>query len=234
MTIALRPVPNRLLLRGTARASPRRQRGVVLMFTMIALLILLIVAVALARSFQSSMFNSGNIAFKRDLQNQSERAVALVLPIFAGGGGLGTPAARGVTDQSKNYSAVILPTNAQGIPTALLASDFGTTWTAGDITPPASDPSFPARQIESIRYIVDRLCSTAGNESTLGSTQCTLRDDPTPSGTSASNLQGAERIGVSSTNAAAALQTVVYRISIRITGPRNTQSFFQSTFSVPS
>jgi hypothetical protein len=29
-------------------------------------------------------------------------------------------------------------------------------------------------------------------------------------------------------------QSVVFRLSILVTGPRNTQSFFQSTFSVPS
>ena len=53
----------------------QRQRGVVLLFSLIALVIMLIVAVALVRSFNNSLFTAGNIGFKRDMQNQSEAAV---------------------------------------------------------------------------------------------------------------------------------------------------------------
>jgi type IV pilus assembly protein PilX len=53
-----------------------RQRGVVLIFTLIILLILTIGAVALMRSMNTSLFSAGNLAFRRDLVNQGEQAVS--------------------------------------------------------------------------------------------------------------------------------------------------------------
>lgn len=204
-----------------------RQRGVVLLFSLIALVVMLIASVALIRSFQSSLFTSGNIAFKRDLQNQGERAVDEVLKAFRTGD-LKTPAARAAHQAASNYSATMLPVNAKGIPNAL---QNDTTFAAvGD----ALNDIKPANQQVSIRYVVDRLCVTVGAESTLGSTSCVVADNLVPAGTSSGNWQSAERsLGVGG-GTPTGQPGVVYRLSIKVTGPRNTQSFFQSTFTVPS
>ena len=204
------------------------QRGVVLLFSLIALAIMLIVAVALVRSFNSSLFTAGNIGFKRDLQNQSERAVDKVLTEFKSGGNLASPAQRASSKPAFNYTETMLPTNAQGIPDVLALSDsaFTALYTAGDIEPP--------NQSVKIRYVVDRLCATTGDETSLGASICRLADNPVPAGTSLANLQGADRAPLCPTCSSAAPQGVVYRLSIKVTGPRNTQSFFQSTFTVPS
>ena len=67
--------------------APRsRQRGVVLIFSLIILLILAIGAVALLRSMNSSLLSAGNLAFHRDLVNQGEQAVANVMTEFKTGG----------------------------------------------------------------------------------------------------------------------------------------------------
>ena len=66
--------------------SASRQRGVVLIFALIVLLILTIGAVALMHSMTSSLFSAGNLAFRRDLVNQSEQAVSDVLTQFKVGG----------------------------------------------------------------------------------------------------------------------------------------------------
>ena len=60
--------------RHLGHGTPRRaaQRGVVLLYSLIALVIMLIAAIALVRSFQTSLFNAGNLGFKRDMRNQSE------------------------------------------------------------------------------------------------------------------------------------------------------------------
>src|SRR5256885_3140779 len=99
--------------------SASRQRGVVLLFSLVALIVLLIAAVALMRSFNTSMFMAGNIAFKRDLQNQGERAVEKALNEFRSGL-LAATAARSNDLQQANYKAVMLATNAQGIPPELV------------------------------------------------------------------------------------------------------------------
>lgn len=211
------------------RSPPRpasRQRGVVLLFSLIALVVMLIVAAGLVRSFNSSLFSAGNLGFKRDLQNQSERAVDKVLAEFRGTGSLSTPTLRKNLLKTSNYSASMLTTNAQGVPDAL---QNDTTFTAVGVT--SNDISVPEMNV-ALRYVVDRLCATDGDETTLGPDVCRLSDNAVPAGTDEGNWQGPER--TINGKAGAVPRSVVYRLSIRVTGPRNTQSFFQSTFTVPT
>jgi type IV pilus assembly protein PilX len=218
------------LLRSPARA-PLRQRGVVLLFSLIAMVILLIAAVALVRSFHTSLFTAGNVAFKRDMRNQSEYAVNAVLTAFRTGA-LSTPAQRASTptgpSNTANYSATMLLTDAQGIPTDLALTDvaFAANYSGPDIV--SADSSIK------VRYVVDRMCSTAGDETVLSSNSCVLANNPTAPGGSVLSLQSADQTPLCATCKTAAQQGVVFRLSIRVTGPRDTQSFFQSTFTVPS
>jgi type IV pilus assembly protein PilX len=216
----------RLNSRGPA-PSRVRQRGVVLLFSLIALVIMLIVAVALVRSFNNSLFTAGNIGFKRDLQNQSEAAVDKVLTAFKTGGALATAVDRKDNKAAANYSATMLATNAQGIPDAL--KDNTTFAVVGS----ASNDFTPAGAQVKVRYLIDRLCAVSGDETTFtAADSCRIAGNPIPAGTSLTNLKSADR----TINGAkgAATQAILYRVSIKVTGPRNTQSFFQSTFTVPS
>lgn len=213
--------------------SAARQRGVVLLFSLVALVVLLIAAVALMRSFNTSMFMSGNIAFKRDLQNQGERAMDQVLASFRAGGSLATDAARSADLPSSNYSAVMLPANVQGIPADLVLSDsaFAAKWTVPDIA--------PTDQGVTIRYLIDRMSNVAGSCGALGPNVCLLAGNKAPAGGSASSLQNATRTlpvpvapGASAPKAVIT-GTAVYRMTVRVIGPRDTQAFFQSTFTAP-
>ena len=218
---------NKRQYRPRAFAPREQQRGVVLLFSLIALVIMLIVAVALVRSFNNSLFSAGNIGFKRDMQNQSEAAVDKVLTAFKTGGSLATPPDRAASDVAKNYSAQILPTNAQGIPVALENdTKFATVGTNGnDLDPPGAAVK--------VRYLIDRLCAIGGDETSIAAADsCRLAGTPVPAGTSLGNLKSADRTINGAKGAAS--QAIVYRVSIKVTGPRNTQSFFQSTFTVPS
>jgi len=215
----------------------RAQRGVVLLFSLIALVILLIAAVALMRSFHTSLFTAGNIAFKRDMQNQGERAIDQVLTQFRTGGALATQSARSVNNQTYHYSAVQLNSNSYGIPDALQSDSAydtvaGANSSSRDITS-ANDTSL-ANQAMNIRYVVDRLCSSTGLESTLGSGSCVLASDPVPPGVSASKLMSADRPSLGAGLQSAVPQSVVYRVTVKVLGPRNTTSFFQSTFTMPT
>jgi Tfp pilus assembly protein PilX len=187
-----------------------RQRGVVLIFSLIILLILTIGAVALMRSMNDSLFGAGNLAFRRDMVNQSEQALATVITKFQTGGALvGATTANSVAN---NYSATILPTNAQGIPTALLNSTtFNSVGSsANDITGATPDVT--------IRYVIDRLCSATGAPTAL---LCVQSTSSPPGGT---ELTGGPVATPSAT---------VYRLSVLVTGARNTQVFLQTTFSMP-
>jgi len=229
MNTCLRPITSR---RQPAKC-PKKQRGVVLLFAMIALLVMLIGSVALMRSFNASMFSAGNIAFKRDMQSQSERAVDTALSMFRAGGTLNSAAGRAANNSASNYSAVMLAVNLQGIPKVLGTDAFVDPDTGATVGVVTNDIS-PSGQAVTIRYVIDRQCSVVGDESALGAASCKLAANPVPAGTSTSNLQGADRASLCATCTSASPQGVIYRLSIKVAGPRGTQSFFQSTFTVPS
>jgi Tfp pilus assembly protein PilX len=203
-------------------ARTRGQRGAVLIISLIVLVVMLISAAALMRSFDISLTTAGNLAFKRDLAQQSEQAAETILARFRAGGALIGAAAREANAPTLNYSATVLPSNPQGIPNTLLANDatFAGAWTGADIN---------AGQGITLRYVVDRMCATAGTGSETPD-NCSVADASLQPGGSASEWQRAERASVGGARGAVA-QPVVYRLTIRATGPRNTQSFFQSTFS---
>jgi hypothetical protein len=201
----------------TPARAPRnhhRQRGIAMLFGLIALAIMMIGAAAMIRSMNTSMFNAGNLGFKRDLTNQAERAAADVMTLLQTGA-LGTEAARQASATTRNYSATLLASNAQGLPNALVDdASFSAAGAAGN------DISVAAQGI-TVRYLVDRMCVNTGAAT---ATHCTMADDPVPSGGSGSELMRAEDTAIG--------QRVVYRVSIRVAGPRSTQAYFQTTLTL--
>jgi Tfp pilus assembly protein PilX len=191
----------------------QRQRGVVLIFTLIVLLILTIGGVALVRSMHSSLFSAGNLAFRRDLVNQGEQAVANVMAEFAAGGILSTSVVNDNDLVTANYKATTLPTNQQGVPTALLNDTvFGAVGQASnDITGATGDVK--------IRYVIDRLCLPG---TVVASSATCVQSTGIPTG------------GTHNRNTAVAPPSAtVYRLSVRVSGARNTQVFLQTTFTKP-
>jgi type IV pilus assembly protein PilX len=192
-------------------ASAVRQQGVVLIFSLIVLLILAIGAVAVLRSVNSSLLSAGNLAFHRDLVNQAEQALSTVLTEFKTNG----PPLNGATIAdlpAANYVSSALPTNAQGVPLVLLDNAaFALVGSAANILPGATPDV-------TIRYIIDRLCTNTGNANIVNCVQST----------------GLPTGGTANKNTALAPPSAtVYRVSVRVDGPRNTQAFLQTTFTKP-
>lgn len=194
-----------------APASSRRQRGAALIFTLVALIILLAGGVAIMRSMNSNLDNAGNLAFRRDLINQGEAAVAKALDaVFPQGA-----SATGTALTAVNYSPAPLPANAQGIPLALLSdTEFAKNGrAANDLT---------GRDGVKVRYVIERLCTVATEtavEQGLQNCVAFSRD----SGGGSHYLRDGAKPPVEP----------VYRVSARVTGPRNTQVFIQSSFTRP-
>jgi type IV pilus assembly protein PilX len=196
-------------------APAARQQGVVLIFSLIVLLILAIGAVALLRSVDTSLVTAGNLAFHKDLVNQGEQAVANVMTEFKTNalplGGVTTADLPGA-----NYKSTALNTNPQGVPLALLDDTAGPNGflsvgvAANDIVGRTPDVT--------IRYVIDRLCTSTGTATTPNCVQST----GLPTGGTANHNTGV-----------APPSATVYRISVRVTGPRNTQAFLQTTFTKP-
>jgi hypothetical protein len=201
-------------------APPRAQQGVILLYGLIVLAIMLIGAAAMVRSMNTSLVNVGNIGFKRDITNQAERAAATALTLLQTGA-LATVTARQTSSTANNYSATILATNAQGLPNVLLNdTSFATVGVS-------SNDIAVADQAITLRWVIDRLCVNTG---VAEASHCTMANDPAPAGGSGSDLINA--IDTTSGGAGALTLRVVYRVSIRVTGPRSTQAFFQTTLTL--
>lgn len=194
-----------------------------LVFALITLVILLIGAVAISRSINSSQFAVGNIGFKRDLTNQGERALQIAMDSVRGAGALAAVTTRNTNLTTANYSATLLATNAQGIPNALLSdSAFAAVGVASnDIT--VSDLSI------TIRYVIDRLSTTTG---ACSSSTCTMANQTVFGGSSSEWINSQTNSGAANNaNPSAVPEQPIFRITVRVKGPRNTLSFFQSTFT---
>lgn len=144
---------------GSPSSRPRRraaQRGVVMIITLLALVLLLVGAVALVKSSNVTTLLSGHLAVKRDLQNQGERGLAAAFAQLTGLGALATEASREANLAAANYAAAALPSNAQGIPNVLIQDSTFTTanFSAGDITD--ADTGLE------IRWVIDRQCANTG------------------------------------------------------------------------
>lgn len=205
----------------------KSQHGIVLIFALITLVILLIGAVAISRSLNSSQFAIGNIGFKRDLTNQGERALRAAMEAVRTGGALASITTRNTDLASANYKATMLPTNAQGIPNALLSDTTFLTVgvTSNDIT---INEASGAERLR-VRYVIDRLATTTGN---CSSSTCTMVNQSVFGGGSSEWINSQTNSGAANNaNPSAVPEQPIFRITLRIQGARNTMSFFQSTFT---
>lgn len=200
-----------------------RERGVVLLFCLIILVILLAGGVAVVRSTDTALFGAGNLAFKRDLVNQGELAIARAMRQFDTGGALAT--ATGNHVPAANYSAIQLRTNAHGIPEVLLKKN---SLTGSDVMGNTFTPSGSAITGDggvTVRYVIDRMCNATGAFSSIGNSRCVY----TPSNT---ETTGGDQSQLS-TPGPSIPSPPLYRVSVRVDGPRDTQVFLQASFTKP-
>lgn len=192
--------------------TPRTQAGVVLPITLISLMIMLIASVALIRSTDNSLLVAGHVSFKRDIINQAERAMPGIKTQFLTGT-LNKISAREGDIKASNYYASIQPSNTNGIPTVLLnTSTFDGLFASNNIVDSSAGIT--------IRYLIDRMCIKTGE---VDIANCATVSSTTDVGGDASHLGNEGK--------ASGVDVPVYRISIRVSGPRNTEAFIQSTFS---
>jgi type IV pilus assembly protein PilX len=192
--------------------SATKQSGVVLFITLVSLVIMLIASVALIRSTDTNLLISGSLAFKRDVVNQAERSMPSIRAKFTTGALSVSTAKQADSVAVDNYYATILPSNASGVPNVLLnTSTFDTAMPSNNITYASGGIT--------IRYVIDRMCLAAG---AISPSNCTISKAGTDLGGGAIEILG-KLTGEDG---------VVYRISLRATGPKNTEAFMQSTFTI--
>jgi Tfp pilus assembly protein PilX len=187
-----------------ARALPRAcQRGAVLFIALIVLVAMSLAGIALIRGVDTANLIAGNLAFKQNATH---------------GGDWGVEQARGwlqlqasavlYADVPGRYSAA-MQTGLDFTGTDPSAPDFD--WNANSFDAGA-DPAG-----NQVRYVVHRMCELAGNP---GSVNCVR----TSTGGTAGGTQGGATYGGA---ALPSTSQIYYRITARVTGPRNTVSYVQ-------
>jgi len=181
----------------------------VLFIALIVLVAMTLASIALVRSVDTATLGAGNIAFKQSATQAAEQAVSAALAQFdpAAGAFFATLANTQGDNTAYNYRASMLPTDARGIPLALLnATTFNATYTA---------PALPATTTgETLRYVIERLCTQPGASD---QSYCNV-DQVLPTGGTVGN------------GASLGDTVPLYRVTVRADGPRNTLQFTQVVF----
>lgn len=182
-----------------------------MVIAMVTLAVLLIGAAVAMRSMNVTLTSVGNFGFKRDMANRAEQAIRVAAETLTIGA-LNTDALRANSSVASNYSATMLPTDASGIPTAMLNIGANPE-TLNGLGNAANEINVAADGIR-VHYLIDRLCTTAG---AYNAANCLVTGTFPPGGSIIVPPKPEPQ--------------VTYRITVRVMGPHNAFSFFQSTYT---
>lgn len=198
----------------------RRQRGTALFVALIMLVAMSIAAVSLVRSVDTTVVITGNLAFQQTALQVAdygiEAAAGDLVTIRANSRDArwrrgDTCAIPGGSRTAFNYYPTLFERASTGSPTI-----DGVTYTGGypgvpsldwNTVPCVTNTRIPAGY--AVQYLIDRLCNHATN--------C-VADNPQEG--------GSRRAGQARFSGA---QSIHYRVTVRVSGPNNAQSFVQVT-----
>jgi Tfp pilus assembly protein PilX len=190
--------------------APRRQQGVILFISLIVLVAMTLTGIALMRSVDTNILIAGNLAFKQGTTSIADIGVEAARSFLSGPTGSLDDDQPGVTYYWANWQTAV--SDFIGA-TATTADDYD--WTqAGIATSP--DPSY------SVQYVIHRLCGSAGKASAIG----TCLQSAVAAG--ASGAGGSRGVVSYGQQAIPSTSTIFYRVTVKVTGPRNTVSYVQA------
>lgn len=213
------------------------QHGIVLFFAMLALLVMSIAGVALIRSVDTNNLLSGNMVFRQSATTASNvglegitEAVTKSVP---------------VSDSLKHHAALGYYANCIQFdknPADQICdgSQLTTvTWTDANsrLVPTQTDGNDEIkngidRQGNEIRYIIERMCNYSDADITAGSAEnnaarCMMASSASDGETCSKNLTNIELFKQCKSSP----NVPLYRVTLRIAGPKNTVSFMQAFLS---
>jgi Tfp pilus assembly protein PilX len=208
---------------------PRRQSGISLVFSMMALVALSLASVALIRAVNTGSGILGNLGFKQDTLMGADDATRVAIDWLSG------KVASSVSDlyadiTASGYYAADRPSlnaTASSSSTATAMIDWtgkgcGALTGANCLLPTTVDSSKMKNAGVTAQYVVLRLCSQAGDPTTSGSTvQCA-----TPlTASSSTSVEKNSPKSSSPRRAGSTAQSQFYRIVVRAKGARGTLSY---------
>ncbi|HPU81288.1 hypothetical protein [Accumulibacter sp.] len=192
--------------------TPASQRGVVLLVALIILVALTLAGVALIRSVDTANIIAGNLSFRESAVHAGERSTQTAINWLEPNNTTGN-----ITLHSNNaangYSAVRVDRDVEH------DEAWETFWTRVTTAPGASADGGSDAAGNTVRYVVHRLCETTGAPHIANCAK-------SPAGV---NTGGSFSAGGP---AQIASNQVYYRITTRITGPRNTVAYLQTVVAL--
>lgn len=187
------------------------QRGAVLFFALIALVVITLAAVALIRSVDTNTLIAGNLAFKQSATSSGDRGTELAITwLQANQGALDSSNPAAGYYNSLNQTLNLTAQNWGGIGVSAGQDNAGNT----------------------VRYVIQRLCNHPPAKAAqvnsevsiaVSETECILSDAPPPnSGMEVKDVSGGCPTCTTGEGAP------IYRITAQVTGPRNTVSYVQA------
>lgn len=191
------------------------QSGVVLIISLIVLVAMTLAALALIRSVDTNTLIAGNLSFQQAASHAADKGVEAAVDWLNSSDADELTLQSDLPDQGyvANGSDPLLSPNS--VDDKMSWDNYWNRYVTdtskrGIVTLPADVSG------NTVSYIIDRLCNSAGTKS---KTNCVL-SPVTAAGTGNSNAAGSPQFN--------ALMSVYYRITVRVDGPRNTVSYVQS------
>lgn len=196
---------------------PSEQRGLVLFFALIALVAMSLAAVALVRSVDTTTLIAGNLAFRQSTTSSGDSGTEAAIGVLAA-----TEAANSgknvFTDATHAFNVTSAATGYYSNADPALVLTANSTWTDLKSSPAVIDASG-----NTYRYIIQRMCRTENLPITT--TNCLFSAVPSDTGEKGAPLPPEICAGVGCPKGG---QSPLYRVTVRITGPKNTISYIQS------
>lgn len=192
-------------VKSRVRVSGRRQRGAVLMIVLVALIAMLISVIALSRSMDTHQMVAGNLAFRNAAVHSTDAGVQGAVTWLQST--IGTAQLNSNAPQRGYFAQLIEPN-----------WDDDTLWNQCAACRVAADGA--GNQVD---WIVHRMCSAQGNPNDAG-VQCSLLTSGSAAASGGSYVSDATNFTGSAKN--------YYRITVRVLGPRNTNSLVQAFVSL--
>lgn len=194
-----------------------RQQGSVLLFALVALVALTLAVLALVRSVDSTTLISGNLAFRQAATTSADAGVEAAITALTA-----TQTANNGKNVYMDATHAFNLTNAaagyySNLDTALDVT-AATTWTDANSSDAVSDGNG-----NTYRYIVQRMCRTANQ--VLTKTNCLFSGEAKDNDGKTVLLPSEVCDGP---GCPAAGQAPQYRVTVRVTGPKNTISYVQA------
>lgn len=189
----------------------KQQKGLVLFIALIALVAMSLAAAALIRSVDSGVLVAGNLAFKQSAIMSAETGIARAYKFINENGEAALYAP--TTGYYANFDGVLLENSA--------SLNAAATW-ANSILVPKDIADHSGNET---RIILQRMCRNPG---AINQENCLVG-----TGNSAANSMGAKSEGGGAGGGGFGGQkggadAVVYRATVRVTGPKNTVSYLQA------